>query len=107
MHTSLYILIIISVLAGFFMRPLNTFVLGKVVFLLKYTDSKPLVTLLFFAAIVATFGVTISTIYLSLKLSGFIPLSENTPTFVVSFFVGGVFWVIYARKFNKGCQMDI
>ena len=107
MHTSFYLLIAIGALAGFFMRPLNEFVFGNVASLLKYTSSKPLIILLFITSILATFGVTISTIYLSLKLSGFIPLAGNTPTFVVSFFVGGALWVIYAKKTNRVCRIDL
>lgn len=107
MHTSLYLLITISILAGFFMRPLNMFVFGKVISLVKCIRRKPLVILLIFISILTTFGVTISTIYLSLKLSGFIPLGEHTPTFVVSFFVGGMLWVIYAKKFNRECRIDL
>ena len=107
MHTSLYLLITISVLAGFFMRPLNMFVFGKVATLLKYTHSKPLVILLIFTSMLSALVVTISTIYLSLKLSGFIPLARHTPTFVVSFFVGGALWVIYAKLFNHQCRIDL
>ena len=106
MHTSLYLLIAIGVLAGFFMRPLNEFVLGKLISLRKYTDRKPLLILLMIASILSAFAVTISTIFLSLKLSGFIPLAEQTPTFVVSFFVGGVLWVIYAKKTNRVCRIN-
>ncbi|MGD8927213.1 MAG: hypothetical protein PVG20_10195, partial [Thioalkalispiraceae bacterium] len=97
----------IGVLAGFFMRPLNMFVFGKVVSLVKYTNSKPLVILLMFTSMLSALAVTIFTIYLSLELSGFIPLAEHTPTFVVSFFVGGTLWVIYARLFNRGCTIDL
>lgn len=107
MQSSFYLLITISVLAGFFMRPLNMFVFGKVVSLVKYTNRKPLVILLMFTSMLSAFAVTMSTIYLSLKLSGFIPLAEQTPTFVVSFFVGGTLWVIYARLFNRGCPIDL
>ncbi len=107
MHTSLYLLIAISVLAGFFMRPLNMFVFGSVFSLVKYTRSKPLIILLSIASILTTIAVTMSTIFLSLKLTGFIPLADHTPTFVVSFFVGGTLWVIYARKFNHVCRIDL
>ena len=107
MHTSLSLLITISILAGFFMRPLNQFVFGKVVALVKYTNRKPLVILLMFASILTTFAATISAIYFTLKLSGFIPLEEHTPTFAVSFFIGSMLWVIYARLFNRGCRIDM
>lgn len=107
MHPSLSLLIVLSVLAGFFMRPLNMFVFGRVISLLKYTDSKPLVILLFLVSVLSAFSVTMGTIFLSLKLSGFIPLGGATPTFVVSFFIGGALWVIYAKKTNRGCPVDL
>lgn len=106
MYASLYTLIAISVLAGFFMRPLNMFVFAKIISLLDYTSSKPLVILIIFTSILSTFGVTISSIYLSLKLSGFIPLAGNTPTFVVSFFIGGALWVVYAKLTNRVCRIE-
>ena len=107
MHTSIYLLITIGVLAGFFMRPLNMLVFGKVVTIVKYTNRKPLVILLLFTSMLTAIAVTMSTIYLSLKLSGFIPLAEHTPTFVVSFFVGGTLWVIYAKLFNRECRIEL
>ena len=107
MHTNFYLLITIGVLAGFLARPLNMFVFGKVVSLEKYIHRKPLVILLMFTAMLFTLAVTFSTIYLSLKLSGFIPLAEYAPTFVVSFLVGGTLWVIYAKLFNRGCSIDL
>ena len=107
MHTSLYLLIAISLLAGFFMRPLNMFVFGKVVLLVKYVNSKTLVLLIMFGSMLTTQAVTISTIYLSLKLSGFIPLAENMTTFVVSFFVGMMLWVICAKLFDRQCPIDL
>ena len=106
MQTSFYLLITISVLAGFCMRPLNMFVFGTVVSLLKYLHSKSLIILLMLTAMLTTIAVTISTIYLSLKLAGFIPLEEQTPTFAVSFFVGATLWVIYAKLFNHQCRID-
>jgi hypothetical protein len=106
MHTNFYLLITIGVLTGFLARPLNMFVFGKVVSLEKYIQRKPLVILLIFISMLTTLAVTISTIYLSLKLSGFIPLTEHAPTFVVSFIVGGTLWVIYAKLFNRGCSID-
>ena len=107
MHTGFYLLIVISVLAGFFMRPLNMFVFGAVVSFVKYIRNKPLIILLMITSMLTTIAVTISTIYLSLKLAGFIPLAENTPTFVVSFFIGGTLWVIYAKLFNHQCRIDL
>ncbi|MBI1422125.1 MAG: hypothetical protein GC149_01580 [Gammaproteobacteria bacterium] len=107
MHTNFYLLITIGVLAGFFMRPLNMFVFGKVAALVKYIQRKPLVILLMFASMLSALAVTISTIYLALKLSGFIPLAAHAPAFVVSFFVGGMLWVIYAKLFNRGCSIDL
>jgi hypothetical protein len=107
MHERIFLLITIGVLAGFFMRPLNMFVFGKVARLVKHVDSKPLVIMLVFASMASAITVTMSTIYLSLKLSGFIPLAEHTPAFVVSFIVGATLWVIYARKFNHTCDIDL
>ena len=107
MHSSIYLLTAISLLAGFFMRPFNMFVFGKAVSLTKYTDSKPLIVLLLFGSMLTTMAVSISTIYFSLKLSGFIPMGEHLPTFLVSFIVGGALWVIYARKFNVSCSIDL
>ena len=107
MHPNLYLLIVIALLAGFFMRPLNEFVLGKAISLQKYIVRKPLLVLLMITSILSAFAVTISTIYLALKLSGFIPLGEHIPTFVVSFFVGGALWVIYAKKTNRVCRIDL
>jgi hypothetical protein len=107
MHTNFYLLITIGVLAGFLARPLNMFVFGKVVSLEKYIRRKPLLILLIVTAMLTTLAVTFSTIYFSLKLSGFIPLAEHTPAFVVSFIVGGTLWVIYAKLFNRGCRIDL
>ena len=107
MHTSLYLLITISVLAGFFMRPLNMFVFGKAISVVKYVNSKPLIFLLLFGSMLTTQGVTIGTIYLSLKLSGFIPLGDKIATFVVSFFVGIVLWIIYAKLTDHQCPVDL
>ena len=105
MHTNFYLLITIGVLAGFLARPLNMFVFGKVVSMERYIHSKPLLILLIFASMATTLTVTFSTIYLALKLSGFIPLAEHAPTFIVSFFLGGTIWVIYAKLFNRGCSI--
>ncbi len=106
MHSSSILLIIIGTLAGFFMRPVNEFVVSKVSLLIKYTSSNAVGIFIIFISILSSFAVTISIIYLSLKLSGFIPLAGNTLTFVISFFVGGVLWVVYARKFNRVCRID-
>ena len=106
MHPSFYLLIVISLLAGFFARPLNMFVFGSIVSLVKYLHSKPLIILLMLSAMLTTMAVTIATIYLSLKLAGFIPLAEQTPTFVVAFLVGGALWVVYAKLFNHQCRID-
>jgi len=107
MHTNFYLLITVGVLAGFLARPLNMFVFGRVVALEKYIRKKALLVLLMLTAMLTTLAVTISTIYLTLKLSGFIPLAEHTPAFVVSFLIGGALWVIYARLFNRGCSIDL
>ena len=107
MYTSLYLLISIGLLAGFFMRPLNEFVFSKVSSLVKYVNSIPLVILLIITSILSTAGTTIFIIYLSLKLSGFIPLADNTPIFVVSFFIGGALWVVYAKKTNRVCRIEL
>ena len=107
MHSSIYLLIVISVLAGFFARPLNMFVFGGIVSLVKYLRSKPLIILLMLSAMLTTMAVTLSTIYLCLKFAGFIPLAEHTPAFVVSFLIGGALWVIYAKLFNHQCRIDL
>ena len=107
MHSSPYLLIAISVLAGFFMRPLNMFVFGKVVSLVNYVDSRILAILIMFGSMLTTQAVTISTIYLALKLSGFIPLAENMTAFVASFLVGMVLWIIYAKRFGHQCAIDV
>lgn len=105
MHTNFYLLITIGVLAGYFARPLNMFVFGKIVSFEKYIHKKPLVILLMISAMLSTLSVTFSTIYFALKLSGFIPLASHAPVFVVSFFVGGTLWVIYAKLFNRVCRI--
>jgi len=107
MHSNIYQLIMFGVLAGFLARPLNMFVFSKVVSLEKYIHRKSLIILLMLTAMLTTLGVTFSAIYLSLKLTGFIPLDEHVPTFVVSFFIGGAFWVIYAKLFNRTCSIDL
>mgnify|MGYP000229737850 CR=1 FL=1 len=107
MHTNLYLLVTISLLTGFFMRPFNMFVFGKAVSLTKYTDSKPLIFLLLFGSMLTTMVVSITTIYLSLKITGFIPMGDHLPVFLVSFFIGGTLWVLYARKYNVSCNIDL
>jgi hypothetical protein len=106
MHANIYLLITIGVLAGFLARPLNMFVFSKVVSLEKHIHRKSLLILLIFTAMLTTLAVTFSAIYLSLKLTGFIPLDEHVPAFVVSFFVGGALWVIYAKLFNRTCSIE-
>ena len=107
MHSSLYLLITISLLAGFFMRPLHLFVLGKGIAVVKRIDNKTLAILLFFGSMLTGMAVTIGSIYLALKLAGFIPLGEYLNTFIVSFIVGGGLWVLYARKPNRACPIDL
>lgn len=107
MHSNYYLLITIGVLAGFLARPLNMFVFSNVVSLEKYTQRKSLAILLILTAMLSTLAVTFSTIYLSLKLSGFIPLADHTTTFIVTFFIGGTLWVIYAKLFNRECRIDL
>ena len=107
MHTSIYLLITIGVLAGFCMRPLNMFVFSKAVSLMKYINSKPIMILLMFTSMATAIATTFSTIYLSLKLSGFIPLADHVPFFAASFIVGATLYIIYARRFNRGCPIDL
>jgi hypothetical protein len=106
MHTSFYLLITIGALAGFFMRPLNMFVVGKVGLLVKYTNRKPVAIALLFTSMLSALATTFATIYFVLKLAGFIPLGDQAPSFVVSFFIGGALWVIYAKLFNRGCPVN-
>ena len=107
LNTNIFLLIIISVLAGFFMRPLNMFVFGKVTSLGKYTNSKPLLILILIATMISVPGTTIFTIYFALKLFGFIPLGEYATTFVAALIAGGVLWVLYARRFNAVCKVNL
>lgn len=107
MFESFYLLLIVSVTAGFFMRPLSMFVFGRIFSLAKYLHNKPLIVILGISSVLATIATTMSTIYLSLKISGFIPLEEHTPVFVVSFIVGGAIWVVYARRNNLMCSIDV
>ena len=105
MHTNIYLLIVIGVLAGFLARPLNMFVFSKVVSLEKFIRRKLLLILLIITSMLSTLTVTISAIYISLKISGFIPLTEHVPAFAISFFAGGTLYVIYAKLFNRGCSI--
>lgn len=107
MQSNFYLLIAISVLAGFFMRPLNMFIFGKAVSLVKFVNSKPLVILIMFGSMLTTQATTIGTIYLALNFSGFTPLGDNIMTFVASFFVGMVLWIIYAKLSNHQCPVDL
>lgn len=106
MQPSIYLLITISLLAGFFMRPLTMFVVGKVLSLSKNIERRPLVILILIVSILSAIATTISAIYISLKLTGFIPLGENAPTFAVSAFIGSMLWVVYAKKFNRVCDIN-
>lgn len=105
MSPHFYLLITIGVLAGFLARPLNMFVFSKVVSLEKYIQKKSLLLLLVIASMVTTLAVTFSVIFYSLKFAGFIPLDAHATTFIISFFVGGTLWVIYARLFNRRCSI--
>lgn len=108
MHTSYYLLITIAVLDGFFMRPLHQFVLGKGIKLVKYVNRKSLAIVLLITSMLSGMAVTLSTIYLSLKLAGFVPLGkEYLGFFIVSFIVGGALWIFYARHFNRACPIDL
>lgn len=53
MPTSFYLLITISILGGFFMRPLNMLVFGKAVSVVKYVNNKPLVILIMFVSMLS------------------------------------------------------
>ena len=108
MNTSHYLLITISVIAGFSMRPLHQFIMGKGISLVKYVHQKSLAIVLLITSMMGGMAITLSTIYLSLKLTGFIPLGEKgIVTFVASFLVGGVLWIFYARRFNKVCSIGV
>jgi len=53
-------------------------------------------------------AITLSTVYLSLKLTDLIPLEKDQMAFfIVSFLAGGIFWVLYARRFNRTCPLDL
>jgi len=106
MHTNLYLLITVGVLAGFFVRPLAMFIFSTVFSFEKYTRTKPQLIVLTLVAALSTISLSFLSVYLLLKFSGFIPLQSNAPAFVVSFFVGGGLWVVYARIFNHTCLID-
>lgn len=89
------------------MRPLNMFVFSKAVSVVKYVNNKPLILLLMLGSMLTTQGVTIGTIYLTLKLSGFIPLGDNITAFVASFFVGIILWIIYAKLTDHQCPVEL
>lgn len=106
MNTSHYLLTTISLIAGFSMRPLHMFIMGKGISMAKYLTYKPLVIVLLITSMLGGMATTLFIIYLSLKLTGFIPLDEQSiVTFVASFLVGSVFWIFYARRFNKVCSI--
>lgn len=108
MNSSYYLLIAISVLAGFFMRPLHMFIMGKGISLVKYVNHKYLAVLLLIISMLGGMAITLSTIYLSLKLAGFVPLGETGMIiFIVSFLVGGALWILYARRFNRVCSIGL
>ncbi len=106
MHTNLYILIAVGVVAGFFVRPLAMFLFSTIFSLEKYTRTKPQLIVLILTAVFCTMSLSFLSVFLLLKLSGFIPLQGNAPAFALSFFVGGALWVIYARIFNHTCLID-
>lgn len=106
MHTHLYLLIAIGALAGFFVRPLSMFIFGTVISFEKYTKNKAQLIILILVSALSTISLSFLSVYLLLKLSGFIPMQDNVPAFVVSFFVGGTLWVVYARLFNHTCMID-
>ena len=108
MNTSHYLLIAISLLAGFIMRPLHMFIMGKGISLVKYVHQKSLAIVLLITSMLGGMAITLSSIYLSLKFAGFIPLGEKGMViFIVSFLVGSVFWIFYARRFNRVCSIGL
>lgn len=72
--------------------------------MINYIKSKSFIILLIFGYMATAIATTFSTIYLPLKLSGFIPLADQTPTFVTSFIVGATLYVIYAKRYNHSTQ---
>jgi len=108
MNTSHYLLIAISLLAGFSMRPLHMFIMGKGISMAKYLTYKPLAIVLLITSMLGGMAITLSTIFLSLKFFGFIPLGEKgIVIFIASFLVGSVLWILYARRFNKVCSIGV
>ena len=108
MNTSQYFLIAISVLAGFFMRPLHMFIMGKGISLVKFVNQKPLAIMLLLTSMLGGMAITLSAIYLTLKLAGFIPLDEKGMIiFIISFLAGGALWILYARRFNRVCNIGL
>lgn len=108
MNTTHYLLIVISLLAGFSMRPLHMFIMGKGISLVKYVTKKPLAIMLLLTSMLGGMAITLSTIFLALKLAGFIPLGEmEIIIFIASFLVGSVLWIFYARRFNRVCSIGI
>jgi len=108
MNTNHYLLIAISLIAGFSMRPLHLFIMGKGISLVKYVHQKNLAIVLLITSMLGGMAITLSTIYLSLKFTGFIPLGEKgIIIFIVSFLAGSVLWILYARRYNKVCNIDV
>lgn len=107
MLMNLYPLIIIGLLAGFFVRPLSMFVFSTVFSLEKYARTKTQGVLLIIATAMSTMSLSFSAVFFTLKLFGFIPLGDMAPTFILSFFGGGALWVVYAILFNRQCNIDL
>lgn len=106
MHLNLYLLVAVGTLAGFLVRPLAMFIFSRVLSLEKYTRTKPQLVVVILASALSTMSLSFFSVYLLLKFSGFIPLGNHVPAFVVAFFVGGTLWVIYARIFNHTCLIE-
>lgn len=106
MHSNFYLLIAVGLSAGFLVRPLAMFIFSTVFSLEKHTRTKPQLVMVILASASSTISLSFLSVYLLLRISGFIPLQHNVPTFAVSFFVGGTLWVIYARIFNHTCLID-
>lgn len=106
MNTNYYLLIAISVIAGFAMRPLHQFIMGKGISLVKYVHQQSLAIVILLSSMIGGMIVTLGTIYLTLNLASFIPLGEKgMAVFIISFLVGGGLWILYARKFNRVCSI--
>lgn len=90
------------------MRPFHQFIMGRGIKLIKYVSRKSLAIIILISSMLGGMAVTLSTIYLSLKLPGFIPLDkEYLAYFIVSFLIGGACWIFYARHFNRACPIDL